>query len=148
MADSISVIVGVSGTAERDGLAASYPGGTLPIPYYVSRKDVTGSPIEIWDGSTWTRYSRSYAKAAGTAAIGVVGASVTVGPLAQTFPAGKFSVAPIVTVTTDQTRVIAAAANVTTTGFDLYMSNWTPSPSSNGQLRWTAEQITATSAAG
>lgn len=114
----------------------------------IQRTDVAGRPLETWDGGEWVRYSRSYAKAAGTAAIGIVGAGSLGGPFGQSFPAGRFSVAPIVTVTTDQTRLIAVAADVTSTGFNLYLQNVTTAPSGNGQIRWTAEQITATSAAG
>lgn len=127
--------------AERDAL-------TKYDMLTVQRTDVAGRPLETWDGSEWVRFSRSYAKAAGTANIGIVGASVSAGPFGQTFPAGRFTVAPIVTVTTDQARVIAVAADVTSTGFNLYLQNVTGTPSANGQLRWTAEQMTATSAAG
>lgn len=148
LADSAGVVVGVSGASERDGLAALWPGGVLPIPFYVSRKDVPGAPLEIWDGTNWSRYTRSHAKAAGTASIGIVPAGGLTGPFAQVFPAGRFSVAPIVLVNTDQTRLVAVAADVTTTGFNLYLQNVTSGASANGQLRWTAEQSTATSAAG
>lgn len=127
--------------AERDALV-KHDGLT------VRRMDATGRPSETWDGSEWQRFSRSFAKAAGTSAIGIVGASALAGPFGQSFPAGRFSVAPIVTVTTDQTRLIAVAADVTASGFNLYLQNVTSGASGNGQIRWIAEQITASSAAG
>lgn len=139
-----NTVVPVADAAARDAYRDSRPGKVS----IVVRTDITGLPLEIWDGTTWQRYSRSYAKAAGTASIGVVPSGSTTTALAQTFPAGRFSVPPIVTVTTDQTRVSAVAADVTTTGFNLYMSNWTTGASANGQLRWTAEQMTPTTAAG
>jgi len=55
MADSTNVIVPVNTLSERDGLAAQYPGGVLPNPYYVARKDLPGQPIETWDGDAWKR---------------------------------------------------------------------------------------------
>lgn len=137
-----NVVIPVAGSTQRDNLTGKFSG------MVVCRLDVTGLPLEIWDGTIWHRYSRSYAKAAGTANIGVVGAGALTGPFAQTFPAGRFTVAPIVTVTTDQTRLIAVAAAVTATGFDLYLQNVTTAASGNGQLRWAAEQMTPTTAAG
>lgn len=134
-------ILPVKDQAERDALSL-FDGLT------VQRMDVTGRPMETWDGTEWVRFSRSYAKAAGVSSIGIVGASVAAGPFGQTFPAGRFTVAPIVTVTTDQARLIAVAADVTATGFNLYLQNVTGTASGNGEIRWTAEQMTATSAAG
>ena len=139
-----NLVVPAASAGARDTYRDSRPGKVS----IVVRTDITGLPLEIWDGTIWHRYSRSYAKAAGTASIGIVGASVSAGPFGQTFPAGRFSVAPIVTVTTDQARLIAVAADVTATGFNLYLQNVTGTPSANGQLRWTAEQMTPTTAAG
>lgn len=139
-----NTVVPVADAAARDAYRDSRPGKVS----IVVRTDITGLPLEIWDGTTWQRYSRSYAKAAGTSSIGIVGANVSAGPFGQTFPAGRFTVAPIVTVTTDQARIIAVAADVTSTGFNLYLQNVTGTASANGQLRWTAEQMTPTTAAG
>lgn len=140
-----NTIVPVASSAARDAYRDSRTGKVS----VVCRTDLTGLPLEIWDGSSaWHRYSRSYAKAAGVSPIGVVNAGATVGPFPQTFPAGRFSVAPIVMLTTSQSRIIAVADAVTTTGFNLYMQNVASTASENGQLRWTAEQMTATSATG
>ena len=139
-----NTVVPVASATVRDTYRDARPG----LVSIVVRTDITGLPLEIWDGTTWWRYSRSYAKAKGSTSIGVVNAGASTTALAQTFPAGRFTVAPIVTVTTDQTRLNAAAANVTKDGFDLYLSNWTSAPSANGWLRWDAEQMTPTSAAG
>lgn len=45
-------IIPVANEAERDGLAATFPGGVLPVPSYVNRAD-NGNVIEKWDGSKW-----------------------------------------------------------------------------------------------
>lgn len=127
--------------AERDALV-TYKGLT------VQRADIAGVPLETWDGSIWQRFTACFAQATGKVAIGSVAAGAQVGPYAQTFPTGRFSVAPVVDVCTDQTRVAAVAANVTATGFDLYMGNWSPAASASGEMRWTAVQMTPTSATG
>lgn len=59
LADTADVIVPVSSVAHRDGLAATAPGGVLPIPTTVVRTDIPGYPIEIWDGATWSRQVQS-----------------------------------------------------------------------------------------
>ena len=101
------------------------------------------------DTPEWVDVNRgSYTTAAGAATIGGVGPGGSAGPFLQSFPAGRFNVAPIVTVSTDQTRLIAVAADVTTTGFNLYMTNWSGGSSATGQMRWVATQMTPTSAAG
>jgi hypothetical protein len=70
------------------------------------------------------------------------------GPVWVPFPVGKFSVAPVVQITSDQSRVIVVAANVSTAGFNLYATNVTTSNSGAGEFRWWAEQLTAASAVG
>jgi hypothetical protein len=102
------------------------------------------------DTPEWVDVNRgAYTTAAGSVAIGGVGAGGSAGPFLQSFPAGRFNVAPIVTVNTDQTRLIAVAADVTKDGFNLYMTNWSGGSSgSAGQMRWVATQMTPTSAAG
>lgn len=55
MADSIKVTIPVASQAERDGLAAQFPGGVLPNPTYVARNDLTDSPVEQWNGTAWRR---------------------------------------------------------------------------------------------
>ena len=45
-------IIPVANEAERDGLAATFPGGVLPIPSYANRAD-NGNVIEKWDGTKW-----------------------------------------------------------------------------------------------
>ena len=160
---TISVPVAGGGTPTVALNPARYvaAGGILPVDLTardaltkydmltVQRTDVAGRPIETWDGGEWVRYSRSYAKASGSAAIGGIGAGGTAGPFLQSFPAGRFSVAPVVIVNTDQTRLVAAAADITTSGFNLYMTNLSAGSSDPvGKMSWVAEQMTATSATG
>lgn len=116
--------------------------------FTVRRMDVSGRPLETWDGAEWRRFSSVFAEAEGVASIGIVPSGASVGPYWQAFPAGKFTVAPNVKVGTNQTRVSAAADNVTKDGFNLYMSNFTPGASTAGEMRWSAKQMTATSATG
>lgn len=143
MGKTANVITRVSSTGERDGLPDKYSGMT------VVRLDLVGLPLEIWDGTTWQRYSRSYAKAAGEGSLSVILAvNPNIGPVPVSFPPGRFTVPPIVTITSDQSRVIIVAANVTTTGFNVYATNVTTSDSGAGVFRWQAEQMTPTTAAG
>ena len=142
---SASTVVPVASPTARDAYRDSRPGKVS----IVCRTDLTGLPLEIWDGSSnWHRYSRSYAKAVGTAPIGVVNANSLSGPFWQSFPAGRFSVPPVVIVTTDQSRIISVPGGITKDGFNLYLQNVAGSASNNGSVYWSAEQMTSTSATG
>jgi hypothetical protein len=44
--------------AQRDGLEALAPDAVLPVGTTVARTDVTGCPLERWDGSEWRRGQR------------------------------------------------------------------------------------------
>lgn len=127
--------------AERDALV-KYDGLT------VQRTDVAGRPLESWDGTEWKRFSSVYAHGANDVFFGFVGAGSSLGPYAQTFPAGKYSVPPVVVPGSDQTRLSLAASDVTKDGFNLYISNWTDASVPQARIRWTVTQMTATSAAG
>jgi len=144
--DSANVIVPVATQAERDAL-------TPPLGKYagmtVVRMDVAGNPLEVWDGSVGNRYSPTYAKAAGRGVLNSIPAvNPNLGPVWVPFPTGRFTLAPIVTITSDQSRVIVVAADVSTTGFNLYATNVTTSNSGAGEFRWSAEQMTSTMADG
>jgi len=127
--------------AARDALAA-YDG------LVIERTDVPGRPLERYDGANWWRSGGPHAMHADVKPIGEVSANNTPVPLPQTFPAGKFSVPPVVTVTTDQSRIIAVPGGITKDGFNLYLQNVTGSKSNNGFVSWTAVQMTPTSATG
>lgn len=140
-----NTVVPVASEAARDTYRDSRPGKVS----IVCRTDLTGLPLEIWDGSSaWHRYSRSHAKSVGTAPMGVVNANSLSGPFWQAFPVGRFSTAPVVIVTTDQSRIISVPGGITKDGFNLYLQNVTSSASNNGYVFWTAEQMTSTSATG
>lgn len=51
MADTTNALIPVANTAARDALAATYPGGVLPIPTQVFLQDSGGN--ETWNGTTW-----------------------------------------------------------------------------------------------
>ena len=129
--------------AEREALAGKYDGLT------VQRTDVAGRPLETWDGSDWWRVGGGpHATASGGGLIGIVNGNALFGPSWQAFPAGRFTVAPVVTVTTDQSRIISVPGGITKDGFNLYLQNVTGSASNNGTFSWTAVQQTPTSATG
>ena len=52
MADSTNTILNIADEAARDSLAATFPGGVLPVPTVISRADL-GGDLEIWTGSQW-----------------------------------------------------------------------------------------------
>lgn len=57
MAETTSSLIPVASVAERDALAALFPGGVLPIPTMITRTDEVGSPNYQWNGSIWLRKS-------------------------------------------------------------------------------------------
>ena len=57
MAETTNSLIPVASAAERDALAALFPGGVLPIPTMITRTDELGSPNYQWNGSTWLRKS-------------------------------------------------------------------------------------------
>jgi len=58
--NTAGLIIPIASEAQRSGLAALAPGGVLPIPTTIIRTDVTGSPMEIWDGTNWNRKDTNY----------------------------------------------------------------------------------------
>lgn len=138
----------VRNQTERDALTP-YVGMT------VVRLD-QGGREERYSGTAW-RLTSPYAEAAGIQP-GFSAGSLASGAAAsspQTFPSGRFTVAPRVTATlatgpAGTAFITARALNVTTTGFDLYIYNTGPSTTSFSGLsvQWQAVQMTATSADG
>ncbi|MDQ5862609.1 MAG: hypothetical protein M3536_10155, partial [Actinomycetota bacterium] len=126
-----------------------FTGGVLPIPTFVARMD-QGAVIECWDGAGWRRASPTFAEYANSAVLNsVVPANGQLGPFLQTFPAGRFTQAPIITFGVSNARLSAAFSNVTTTGFDLYIRNDTSvDTASPATISFTAKQMTSSSAAG
>lgn len=49
--DSANVVIPVASATERDGLAATAPGGVLPVPTVVWRTDK--NRLETWNGTVW-----------------------------------------------------------------------------------------------
>lgn len=58
--------------------------------------------------------------------------------VAVTFPAGLFSAPPVVTVSTDSGRHNTAVANLTATGFEFVVDNFTTGNASAGTGHWIA----------
>jgi len=133
----------VSSVEERDAIPGKFDG------LIVQRRELPGRPLETYDGSAWNRLSPVFAKALGEGVLNSIPAvNPNLGPVYVPFPSGRFSVPPIVTITSDQSRVIVVAADVSTAGFNLYATNVTTSDSGAGVFRWSAEQMTAASATG
>lgn len=64
--ESAGLIVEVADLTERNAQAALW-GGTLPVPFVVSRTDLYGA-LEVWDGTRWVTDQRPRSKhSAGTA---------------------------------------------------------------------------------
>lgn len=116
----------------------------------VVRKDLPGRPTEVWDGSVWHRNSPVFAEYANQAVLNSpVPINGQLGPFEQTFPAGKFTVPPIVTLGVSNARLGAAWNNVTANGFDLYIRNDSDLDAVAGAIiTFMAKQMTPTSAAG
>lgn len=72
------------------------------------------------------------------AATTTTGSSYTV---ATVFPVGRFSSAPVVVITpTSSSRLHGSANNITTSGFDAVMSNFSGASSDNRSFNWIAIQ--------
>jgi hypothetical protein len=142
MGDKANVIIPVPTKDVRDGLAGKYAGMT------VARLDL-GARLETWNGSGWITQG-PYAEFANEAVLNTaVVMNGQVGPFYQAFPAGRFTVAPIVTLGTSNARLSASWNNVTKDGFDLYVRNDSDLNALTGAIiTFTAKQMTATSAAG
>jgi len=131
----------VRNQAQADALPKSF-GATRLLLY------VAGVPLEVYDGANWRRLGGPHASAAGRGTIGVVLAGALFGGTWQAFPAGRFTVPPVVDVSTDQTTINATWGGVTKDGFYLYLENVSSRDSKNGVFSWTAVQQTPTSATG
>ena len=83
---------------------------------------------------------RPFIMAAGAASVG------SNAPVAVTFPASRFSVAPIVNLTGDGGW--AWIGTPTSTGFVAYQTQSWGGSSIAGTMRWTAIQMTSSTAAG
>ena len=117
-------------------------------PAGVTWQDTDGGKNSyVRDGSVWRMVGR-FAEASGTA---VYTSNINAGTgatLAVTFPAGRFTVPPIVNTSASSGRITAGFNSVTATGFTTSADNWSAGPAPAPTIHWTAVQATATSAAG
>jgi len=107
-------------------------------------------------GSAWDQIhpdsrasARPYAMAAGVvqSTAGVPASGSAAMPI--TFPTGRFTVPPVVAVSTVNGRLTAAPNAVSATGFTASLNNWSPAAAASGvEIHWSAIQMTATTAAG
>lgn len=91
-----------------------------------------------------------YAFAAGTASstTGALAADAAVGSIGITFPAGRFSVAPIVQAWTSGTRYICSVTSIGTASATVTVRNVSAVTGSSETIYWNAMQMTAGTAAG
>uniref|UniRef100_UPI003F49ACBF hypothetical protein n=1 Tax=Arthrobacter silvisoli TaxID=2291022 RepID=UPI003F49ACBF len=153
LAETLRVLIPAADQTARDALAAGFPGGVLPVPTMCFRLDLARA--EVWDGIAWKSFgaaigSGPYAMAAGTSTFSVTG---TGGSLAVSFPAGRFTVPPIIVLGKAMSgagKMVFYAVNSATTGFTLGAQ--TADGSSVSSLgvacQWTAIQMTPTNGAG
>lgn len=103
----------------------------------------------VWKYVSPSAGGTPYAMAAGVWSPGSIaaGASATSTP-AISFPANRFTVAPLITVTPNTSRLTASYNAVTATSLTLVADNWTSARANGAAFHWTAIQMTPTSAAG
>jgi hypothetical protein len=109
--------------------------------------------FEAYDGSDWVRRipaSSYFAMAAGLVTVPGPSPSGPQTSVAVTFPASRFSVAPIVTTNnTSSINVMPSASSVTDTGFTMNLRHVDNTNFSLGQnTRYIAVQMTSTTAEG
>jgi len=88
-----------------------------------------------------------YARSAGTVAVPVLAAGATT-TVTITFPASRFSVAPLLTLNSGDGRVTVGGSTVTATGATVTVCNYTAAASAAATGQWQAVQMTAAAAAG
>lgn len=129
-------------TADR---AYPYPAGTdTPnVPYWSQAlAEAVDADVEALDERTPWRF------AAGSSNLGTIN-NGAYEDLVVTFPTSRFSVAPIVTLTSRHSRLIASILSVSSTGFTAQVANWSGATASGPTpLYWQAVQMTSTTAAG
>lgn len=127
--------------ANRTALAA--PELRDGLECYVTGTDVTW----LYEGSSWRSLSNPFSQAAGK----VAAAANTTGNTVVTFPAGRFSVAPVTQVTltsvTPNTATICSAISSTQMTVQTFQIT-TGAAITAVSFDWSARQMTATTAAG
>lgn len=136
------VPISVSGSSQRGSLFPSPSDGDR-----VWRTDLDRE--EYYNGSAWVSPVRAVFEAVGnvTQTTNVaVGDTVTFSP---TFPVGRFTVAPRVFLTPGNSRFTTSFANITTSGFDLSITNQSNGTSGGSfDIYWHAIQMTTAAANG
>lgn len=88
-----------------------------------------------------------FAISAGSQSVGAVPAADSVN-VTVTFPAGRFSVAPIVTATSDSDRLSAAVTATTATTATIRLTNRSNFASGTTTVKWQAMQMASGNGAG
>lgn len=149
---TVNDIVPVANSTERAQLVADLTDAGYPPspsrPLVVDQAD-HGVLYRTTNGTTWRRLT-AFAELEGTTVVSS-SASATGNPEAVTFPAGLFTVAPIVTpqVANSTGQYNATCYDITATGMKVNIYRTTGAVWSSGQtVHWQARQALATSAAG
>lgn len=90
-----------------------------------------------------------WAQAAGVASISATLAQGAFDEVTVTFPAGRFTANPIMSVSANNVRYSISVLSLSTTGATFRYANWsTGNATSGGSLYWVATQMTSTTGAG
>lgn len=104
----------------------------------------------FWSSTGWVHSlntSTPFAEAFGTGTYPSIGAGASAN-VAVSFPAGRFTVPPIVFVTPDSSRLTGSYNSITTSGANANLGNWSPGAAGGGAFSWHAVQMKSASAAG
>lgn len=112
------------------------------------RSKYSTNPFGAWQEFAVNAGRNAYAEAAGTAAVPIIAAGGSYS-LVINFPAGRFSVAPILALNTGDGRVTVGAITASSaTSATVTLNNYTAASSVAATARWQAVQMTSTTAAG
>lgn len=80
--ESVRSIIPISTAAQLTALPGLFPGGVLPVPTYVQRTDLAGTPLFSWDGAEWVQLTgRAHAEFTSAGLVGPAGNGVNWGAL-------------------------------------------------------------------
>jgi hypothetical protein len=135
-----SVMVFATTTARTSAIASPTEG----MVTYIQSND----QMQIFNGSYWI--PQAYGQAAGTASAttGALSADATAGGITITFPANRFTLAPILQCFTYSGRYIVYPTAVTSASATIAVRNVSAGTGADEVIYWTAIQMSSTSAAG
>jgi len=129
-----------AGTAARGSAIGTATEGMVSF-----LKDI--DQLQVYNGSTWT--PQAYAQAAGTADAATSAlAADAIETITITFPSGRFSVAPILTVSSQSSRYQMGILSIGTASANLQVRNVSAATGTSATIYYQAVQMTSGTAAG